>query len=260
LAELVARGREGDPAVCFFEWAIPDEADAEDLDVILEHHPAAGRTITRESLQALHDTAFVNDPAGWARAAGNRWTEAIGGEISLDVWRRRRHDTYLPDGVPVAYGAARSADGTQTVIAAAVRLDDLVVVEVVAVLPGGYSAPDHLKHLDGPVGISPDGPSAGLHKAAERLARVRLVSYPTRAYSAACLGFVDALEAGAYRFRQHTALDAAVAVAAKRSLGDGGWVWSRTSAESPIAALEAATIAADLAATLPARRPLLTIR
>lgn len=261
LAELVARGREGDPAVCFFEWAIPDDADAENLDVILEHHPAAGRTISRASLQALHDTAFPNDPAGWARAAGNRWTEAIGGAISLDVWRTRRHADTIPNDAPVAYGAARSADGTQTVIAAAARVDGRVVVEIVAVLAGGYGAADHVKALctDGPVGVCPDGPSAALHKAVERLRRIRLVSFPTRNYSAACLGLVDALEAGAYRFRQHTALDAAVAVAAKRALGDGGWVWSRTSSEAHIAALEAATLAADLAAGLPTGKPLLGI-
>jgi hypothetical protein len=212
-------------------------------------------------LQALHDTAFPNDPAGWARAAGNRWTEAIGGAISLEVWRTRRHADPIPESAPVAYGAARSADGTQTVIAAAARVDDRVVVEVVAVLPGGYTAADHIKALcvDGPVGVCPDGPSAALHKAVERLRRVRLVSFPTRNYSAACLGLVDALEAGAYRFRQHTTLDAAVAVAAKRALGDGGWVWSRTSAEAHIAALEAVTLAADLAAGLPTGKPLLGI-
>jgi hypothetical protein len=256
LAGLVARGREGDPSIAYFEWAIPDDADAEDMDVILEHHPAAGRTITRDSLQGLHDTSFADDPAGWARAAGNRWTEAIGGAISLEVWRKRRHPDPIPDAAPVGYGAARSADGSQTVIAAAAQVGDRVVVEIVAVLPAAYGAAERIRGLctDGPVGIAPDGPSAGLHKAVERLRGVRLMSYKVRDYSAACANFTDALDAGAYRFRQHPILDAAVPVAAKRSLGDGGWVWSRTSSEAHIAALEAATIAADVVVNRPAPR------
>jgi hypothetical protein len=246
LAELVARGRDGDTSMAYFEWSIPEDADAEDLDVILAHHPAAHRTISRESLQGLHDTAFASDPAGWARAAGNRWTEVIGGAISAADWKRLRWADPIPDDAPVGYGAARSADGAQTVIAAAARVGDLVICEVVAVLPGGYGAAEHIRALatDGPVAIAASGPSAGLAGQVAKLRRVRLLELSDRDYSAACADLEDAIAPGAYRFRRHPDLDAAVQVAAKRKLGDGGWVWARRSAAAPVAALEAVTKAA----------------
>lgn len=254
LAKLVARGREGDPDIAFFEWAIPDDADAEDLEIVLAHHPAAGRTISRESLEALRQ-AFKDDPAGWARAAGNRWTEVIGGAISGDAWRGLRYADPIPDDAPVAYGAARSADGSQVVIAAAAEVEGLTVVEVIAVLPGSFGFGDRIAALtDGPLGIAVNGPSRNLYDAAGKVKRVRLVKYTDQDYSAACADLVDAIEPRRYRFRRHPDLDAAVTVAATRKLGDGGFVWSRTSTAAPIAALEAATIAAHALSTRPASK------
>jgi hypothetical protein len=253
LAGLVARGREGDPSVAYFEWAIPEDADAEDLEVILEHHPAAGRTISRGSLEALRATSFADDPAGWARAAGNRWTEVIGGAIAAADWRRLRYADPIPAEAPVAYGAARSADGTQVVIAAAALVDDLVVCEIVAVLEGGYGAAEQVRAIctDGPVAIATSGPSAGLAKQVKRYRRVQLVPCSDADYSAACADLDDAIGPGAYRFRRHDVLDDAVKVAAKRALGDGGFVWSRKSATAPVAALEACTLAAHALTTRP---------
>jgi hypothetical protein len=256
LAGLVARGREGDPAIAYFEWAIPDDADAEDFDVILEHHPAAGRTISRESLVALHDTSFADDPAGWARAAGNRWTEVIGGAIGLEDWKRLRYADPIPDRVPVGYGAARAADGSQVVIAAAALVEGVVVIEIVAVVAGSYGAVDQVRAIatDGPIAIATSGPSAGLARRVAKLRRVKLIPASDGDYSGACADLLDAIEPKAYRFREHPDLDAAVKVAATRKLGDGGLVWSRTAAGSPIAALEAATLAAHALSQRPASK------
>jgi hypothetical protein len=142
------------------------------------------------------------------------------------------------------------------VIAAAASVGDLVVCEVVAVLPGGYGAAEQIRAMatDGPVAIAASGPSAGLAAQVKRLPRVKLLELSDREYSAACADLEDAIAPGAYRFRRHPDLDAAVSVAARRKLGDGGFVWSRTSETAPVAALEAVTVAAHALANRPASK------
>jgi hypothetical protein len=44
--------------------------------------------------------------------------------------------------------------------------------------------------------------------------------------------------------RAHEALDDAADVAARRTVSDGGWVWSRARSTGDVSALEAATLAA----------------
>jgi hypothetical protein len=239
--------------MAYFEWAIPDDADAEDLDVILAHHPAAGRTITRDSLAALRVESFKGDPAGWARAAGNRWTEVIGGAISSDVWSSVRRPDTIPVGAPVGYGAARSVDGAQVAIAAAAEVDGQVVVELLDVLPTAYLAHEHVAGwaTDGPVAVAQEGPSATLHDKLKR-ERVKLISLAPSDNSAACADMVDGIKARSVLFRPHPALDAAVRVAGKRTVGDGGWVWARIKAGPAIVPLEAATAAVHALAHRPA--------
>lgn len=253
LANLVARGRSGDPTIAFFEWGIPDDADPEDLDVIAANHPAYGHTVTMSSLKALR-AQFGDDVAGWARAAGNRWTEVIGGAIDLRLWETLRYPGEIPDGVQVAYGAARSPDGSQVVIAVAALIGGLVVCEVLDVLPTALGAAEQIKRwvTDGQVGIASSGPSAPLITALGNWSRLHKVS--DAEFAGACAALTDGLVARdgvGYRFRQHMALDAAVAVAAKRSLGDGGFAWARTAASAPIAALEAVTLAAHVLVSRP---------
>lgn len=241
LANLVARGRAGDPSIAYFEWGIPDDADPDDLDIIAEHHPAFGHTITMDSLQALRNS-FGDDVAGWARAAGNRWTEVIGGEISTKAWNAVRWADPIPPDAPVGYAAARAIDGSEVAIVAAADLGNVIVVEVLDVI-GTHNAPEAVNAWakDGPLAVDPIGPSAGL---ADAIGRNRdLVPVTASVLSAATTNLLDALDSKAIRYRQHPALDAAVKVAGTRRLGDGGKAWARTKAGSSIAALEAATLA-----------------
>lgn len=244
LASLVARIRDGDPAICGFEWGIPDELALDDLQAIAEHHPAYGHLVTVDSIRALR-TQLVDD-SEFARAAGNRWTEVIGGAIRWGIWEQVRHPAPLPDEGAVGYGAARSADGTQVAIAAAARTPDgLVVAELLDVLPGAWGAADRVRHwaTDGPVAIAKDGPSAALVE--DLTGWRRLMAVDNRGLSVAFGDFLDAIDpkARAYRFRPHPDLDAGVRVLGKRSLGDGGYVPARIASGAPIAAPEAVVLA-----------------
>jgi len=243
LAELVARGRAGDPDMAYFEWGIPDDADPDDLSIIAEHHPAVGHTVTRGSLRALR-TTFGDDVAGWARAGGNRWTEVIGGAIPAELWKAAKYSDPIPAGADVGYGAATSADRTETVVVAAALVDGLVVGEVLDVITNPYGAAPRVAKwaTDGPLAVDSRGPSASLADALSDFPA--LMSIGTAEATAATANFVDGLTAGVIKARQHPSLDDAVKVAVKRQVADGAFLWARQSAGASIAALEAFGLAA----------------
>lgn len=244
LAELVARGRSGEPGLAYFEWGIPDDLDLDDLEAIASFHPAYGHTIDVRAIRKLR--TLLADDAEFARAAGNRWTEAIGSAIKGDLWRGRQTTDPIPEEVQVAYGAARAADGSEVVLAAAALMPDgSVLCEVVEVIPGAYAAASVLAEwLDGEaVAVNPTGPSASLVENLEN-ADVQVVPVGGRDAAAGVTNLLDALDAGAYRFRPHAALDSAVKVAGTRRVGDGGRAWAVVASGASIAALEAVTWAA----------------
>jgi len=243
LAELVARGRGGDPNMAYFEWGIPDDADPEDLRVIAEHHPAVGHTVTRGSLRALR-TTFGDDVAGWARAGGNRWTEVIGGAIDSELWKGARWSDPIPDDVAIGYGAATSADRTETVVVAAAQVGGIVVGEVLDVITNPYGAAPRVAKwaTDGALAVDSRGPSASLADALADFPRLMQVGTPEA--TAAAANWLDGLHAGVVKARQHPSLDAAVKVAVKRLVADGAFLWARQSAGASIAALEAFGLAA----------------
>lgn len=239
LAELVDRGRAGDPGMAYFEWAIPDDLDLGDLEAIASYHPAVGHTITLESLQKLR--ALLPDDGEFARAAGNRWTDAIGAAIDAELWQAGRWQPPIPDDVPVAFGAARAIDGSEVAIAAAAKVDGHVVAEVLDVVPA-YGAELAVASWTGGQAVAIDrlGPSASLADACQRNGQ-KLVDQGAQDAAAAVATFLDALAARAYKFRPNAQLDAAVRVAGTRRTGDGGVAWARVKSGASIAALEAVT-------------------
>lgn len=254
LADWVARGRRGittaaaDPGsptrgFAYFELGVPDDLDCEDVEALAQYHPAIGHTITIDALWSLKEK--LPDPRAWARAAGNRWTEIIGGAITDEAWQRVRHADPLPGRGRVGWGAARAEDGSHVVIAVAEDIGDgISVAEVVDIVPSFGAADAVIGWASGdPVRVMPDGPSANLAVDLDRLSAPQYEALTGRAAAAATADMLDGIDALAYKFREHPALDEARKVAATRPHGDGGKVWSRTSASSSIAAVEAACCA-----------------
>lgn len=242
LAELVARGRGGEPGICYFELGVPDDLDINDIEAVAAHHPAIGHTMTVESLRALR--VLLPDDDEFARAAGNRWTSIIGGAIPHDQWQAARWPHPIPDDAPLGYGAARAADGSHVAVAAAAIVDDVIVCEVVAVV-STFGSAQAVQQLctEGDLCVDPTGPSANLYLALENIG-APLADMGGRAAPASVANVLDGLKHGNYKFRQHPDLDAAVRVAATRNVGDGGKAWARLAADASIAPLEACTLAA----------------
>lgn len=250
LAELVARGRAGDPSICYVEYGVPDDLKIEgdltdeDYQAIAAHHPAIGHTITVGALKKLR--AKLPDDAEYARAAGNRWTEIIGGAISKGLLSAAWYTPEMPEDVSFGWGAATSADRTETVIVAATRVGDLTVCEVSEVIPRAYNtAPQVAAWANGePLAVDPRGPSASLAAALAKIPRTNLMDIGLPEAQTAASDVMDGLEAGKFKLRPHPAFEGGAKVLAKRYVGDGGFVWARAKAESSIAAWEAAGLAA----------------
>lgn len=242
LAELVDLGRGGAPDICYTEYGIPDDLPLDDLHAIAMHHPAFGHTINLEAIKTLR--ANIRDDNEFARAAGNRWTEVIGGAIPAELWKAARWADPIPGAATIGYGAATSADRTETVVVAAAQVDGLVVGEVLDVIHNPYGAAPRVAGwaVDGPLAVDSRGPSASL---ADALADFpRLMSIGTAEATSAAANWLDGLNAGVIKARRHPSLDAAVQVAVKRTVADGAFLWARQSAGSSIAALEAFGLAA----------------
>lgn len=236
------------PGAALFDWGIPYDADPDDLQVIADHHPAFGHTVTMRSLEAARAN-FANDPGGWARAYGNVPTGNAQRVIPLTAWTDAATTDPLPGGRP-AYGVATSADGGMTAIAAAVLdADGIPWVEVIAHRPGRSWAVDAARSLaDAGEGVAIDrrGPAAPIADQLE-LAGVELLQLGAAGYPAACQDVFDRIthpDQPRIRLRSHEALDTAADVAGRRVISDGGWIWSRTRSTGDVSTLEAATLAA----------------
>lgn len=251
LASLMARGRAGDPTLGYIEFGVPDDLDMDDLQTVAEYHPSyrceanPHGLVTVESIRALRDD--LDDPEEFKRAAGNKWTDVIGGGISEADWAAMRTDVDVDEGADVAYGAARAVDGSHVVVCAAARVhidgQARTVVEVLDILPAFEAGGPVAALVDwGQVAVWGNGASGALvddlTRKRARVARMAVADTVT-----ATSTVLDSIAPRGVRFRPHPALDAAVGAAGLRSVGAGGKVWAPIAPTAPIAALEAATAA-----------------
>ena len=254
--------REG-TRVCFIDYGIGPDDDADDLDTVAAAHPAYGHTLSRAALEAAH-AEFQNDPAGWARAYGNRRTRTRETAIPAGLWaaaaapRAERPDRagialdVTPDGARYALAAQwERRDGhrlVEVIDAGAPARDTPAMIAAVARAAGGGR-------------LLADRASVGAVELIDAVARLDPsleVEYTSTAqYAAACGSFYLRVLDGTLHHPNDPGLDAAVTVAVKRDLGDGAWGWGRKHAAGSVAELVAVTVAGRAWDTLPAplRRP-----
>ena len=259
--------------IAYFEFGIPVELaatvaagvgpDVEDealeaaTTAILEHHPAAGYTLRRD---ALITAARSMKPQEFLRAYGNLWTP--GGErvVPAALWEAGARDpatAWPPPAAAPALGFAASPDHRDAAIVAAWRDGPGLPwrLDVVDAREGTAWLHDRLIEVitrNRPAAIGHDKAGPALDVAAELaltlaadrdLAAVELVGTSTSEYAAACARLLREVVAGGLTHPGQADLDNAVAVAARRIIGDGVWAWGRLKSGGSIAALEAATVA-----------------
>jgi phage terminase large subunit-like protein len=259
LRPLVARGRAADPAVTYLEWALPDDADPLDLDAVAAAHPAVGRTIDRAFL-ADQAGIMADTPGEYARAYGNRWTSTLETVIPAADWAAIRHRDGTPrDGTAPVFGADVAVDrSAAAVVACWPDTAGTPTLEVIEHAPGTDWVAGRLVELHALHGGSAvlDGGTGPASTVTDALAgRDWVLAVTPRQYTTACALLLDAVTARSIAHRGEPQLDAAVAAAARRTVGDG-WAWSRRTPTVDVSPL----IAASLALYGDAHRPAAAVR
>jgi hypothetical protein len=270
----LGRASLGDPyaRVAFIDYGIGDDDDPNDLDVIAAHHPAYGYTLDRQSLVDAH-TEFMSDPtlgaAGWARAYGNRPTRSRVAAIPPERWAaagRPTQDRPARAGV----GLDASPDGMRATLAAGWRgiLEDPKLgpvdaqfVELLRTGPPTRELPQIIAQVCNRmrVPLTVDRGSMGALEIVDAVAQLRdapEVRWLNLAeFTAGCGMFERGVLDDTLHHFNDPDLDAAVQVATKRNLGDGGFGWSRARSADNITELVAATVALKGFDLLPAALP-----
>jgi hypothetical protein len=224
------QARRGRGAVAYFEWAAPEGADPADPKTWRAAMPALGRTISIAAVRAEFDRLELAD---FCRAYLNWWPSAIPSDwlvITEPRWRAVA-DAKSEAVDPVAFAADVTPERSAAAIAVASgRLDGLGHGEVVDHRPGiGWVVPRLLElvHRWQPcaVAIDPTGPAGSLIVPLEA-AEVEVVKPSERQAAHAAADLYDAVTETTVRVVPRPALDAAVAGARQRPLGDG-WAWAR---------------------------------
>jgi hypothetical protein len=248
--------------ICYVEYSIPDDADMGDDAVLEANSPGLGTLINLRDLR--HHIDAMPDPSDARRAFGNAWTvsrsevftRAQIAAVMVDV-----DEEFTISTDPAVYaldlrwdrksGAIATADaaGNCKVLEAGLPPADLTarMIELAEANPGSVAM-----DVKAPVGTemraleqagirvrhflqSPAPPGPGIRKGHEELSITQ-----------ACGSFSDRFERGELQIQRHPALDAALAAAEKRQVGDS-WVWARRESTADASPLIAATMALFLA-------------
>jgi phage terminase large subunit-like protein len=249
LRQKVDRGREtcstGESGgMAYFEWSAGEDAELDDLPALLAScHPAVGHTISLDAL--LADFASM-ELAEAERAYLNRWTAQVSqAPIPVSTWKRREDQaTALVDDL--VFAVDFTPDRASASIVASGPVDDRHGVELVDHRSGTewvvsrcielwdrWSPKSFVIDGIGPASsIIPDLEAAG----------IVVITTKSRDMAQACGRIYDAVLNDKLVHRGQPPLDAAIAGASKRKLGDA-WAWSRSSSSVDISPLVAATLA-----------------
>lgn len=253
LNQAVARGRQAvddglDTGIAYFEWSAAADADADDPETWWNTMPALGHTVTEDVIRH----ARLTMPDGeFRRAFLNIATVSDERVIPAGTWDL----VCSPDAAPS--GALTLAiDVNPERSAAAIVVAGGGSVEVIAHKPGLAWLPQRVAELDESLGhplwVYDGQKSAPVSSVLPDLKLVVRRLEPLTEMAAACGGFYDAVVDRKMTVRRHPSLDAAIAGADRKFVGDG-WTWARRGLVdiSPLVAATAALWMADRPAPTP---------
>lgn len=229
------------------EWSVSGAVDLDDPVHAAAVNPALGGRLQWDVVlgerSRFSDEGFARERLGMWDSAG---THRV---ISADSWAVVADANLRDGGGEVALALDVSPDrSTATIAAAGWTVDGLPYVDVVESRRGdadwGVSKFVDLVGRHDVRAVVVDGMSAA-NALVDPLRRegVTVTVSTARQMASACGQFFDAVMDGEVRHLDQPVLNAALAAARKRVIGDGGWGWSRKDSESDITAVTAATLA-----------------
>ena len=260
------RARRGDEGWGIVEYAAAEDVDVADPTTWWAHHPGLADGLTTERRLRLNLDQL--GPALFGAEYLGIWPDPVSaGALPAAAWAAAgtEHAPHPTGRVTFAYDV--SPDGARAAVVAAWRPTPTgpVRIELVEARPGTGWLPDLLARLaaagGAPVGYDASG--RGALDVADQLAalRFKVKGQPGRLklkgldgieYVIACSSFYRGLVDGDLVHARQPDLDAAVAIAVRRRIGDAGWAWGRRLSEGDITPLVAATVAVRVLDTLPA--------
>jgi phage terminase large subunit-like protein len=248
LRRLALVGRAGDAdRMTYLEWCADPDRPPGDIEGWKEANPALG---SRLALQTIASELEIMTPEDFGRERLGHWRqEEVVGVFDGALWASLAVQDPLTPGSGSAKALAIDVSPARdrAAIAAAARLDDgRTLIEVIADEPGTSWLPDRVKeivdeHHPGRVLLDAVGPGQSLVPKFQELG-IQLTTTDTAAMTAACAGFFDAVVQGNVMHRDDPVLNAAVAGAKQRELGDR-WAWARRTSRSNVSPLVSVTLA-----------------
>jgi phage terminase large subunit-like protein len=227
-----------------FEWGNPPDVDPLDRDAWYVANPALGIRISEEFVEseqrALPADEFARERLGVAQTP-----DMFAGVLNFGAWETCEDKRSQVDQ-PAAIGFDVSPERTWASFAiAARREDDLTHVEVVDRREGtGWvveRAVELTTRYGRPLVVDPRSPAGGTIGLLVD-AGVTVVELSGQELTQACAGFQDAVLNARLAHIGQGPLDAAVAGASTRHVGEA-WSWSRISSQVDISPLVACTLA-----------------
>lgn len=254
-------------SLAYFEWSIDphveecppgcaDHDDPADPASWAKANPGMGIRITDEHVAREHESMGATGFARERLGVGNYPSDGDGWHvIGKETWARLA-DAGSEMGQTVVFSADVTPDRSMGGISVAGwRADGHAHVEVVEHRRGTGWMVERLVELaerwkPAAVVVDAAGPAGSLIKPLE-LAGITVTVPTTREVGQACSGFYDAVDQQRLHHLDQAPLNAALAGAEKRTLGDA-WAWARRGVSVDISPLVAATLALWGLETVPA--------
>ena len=228
---------------------VQEPVDANDRSIWTAPNPAL--VYGRAEMEFFEEQFRLLGPDLFAREHLGVWDPAPSGRgatvIPLDKWLACADPGSSPVGMPVFAIDVTPDEAFCSIAAAGRRADGLPHVEVVDHRAGtAWAAPRllEIKQRWGQVRVVADfsGPAGGVATEAKALG-VEVEPVATREYTGACAHLLNLATEVRFKHRTEPVLDAALAGAVKKDVGDGAWKWSRKSSLVVISPLVAVTLA-----------------
>lgn len=230
----------------YIELSAEQGADPDDRAQWALANPSFPHRTPVESMERMREQ--LTDEDSFLREALGVW-DAVSTKQVIDPesWQRAGDTGSVPSSRFVLAVDVSPDQARASVAFAGLRADGLVHVELYEQRSGsawlaGWIAEKCAANDIAAVVVDEASPAAPLVAELRRRKVRQVVSTGARDMASACADFYSLVEGGELRHTDQPQVNAALAVARKRSLGDG-WAWNRKSADADITPIVAATLA-----------------